>query len=102
MDLFNLASDPAILALDWNSGLLGVVAGIMKMLAVLLVLGAAIKVVKDIQGGKVGAAVKVVFGTLVIVTFLWEPSLIERAIEAFSNVTTIGVNEVDNLTTPGK
>lgn len=101
MDILTLASDTQVLALDWSSGLLGTISGVMKLAAVLIVIAAVVKAWASISGGKIGAGVKVLLGAAILVTFMWEPSLIEKLISAFSNLTSTGVEEVGNLTNPG-
>lgn len=87
MHAITLAAGP-----DWSVGLLAVIAGIMKFVAVLVVLFAAVKGTKDAMGGKVGKAVALVAGCLALVVFLWEPSLINKLIDMFTGVTSTGID----------
>jgi hypothetical protein len=83
---------------DWNSGLLGVIAAMMKLVAVLVVLWAAMKGVKSVLDGKPGGAAKVVIGAAVLVSFLWNPTLINQVIDTASGLVGQGVTQVNTST----
>lgn len=101
--LTTLTSDPAVLTLaegvDWSSGILAPISAAMKLVAVLVVIGAAIKSVKDIMSGKIGDAAKVIIGAVILVVFLWRPDLIELIINAFTGIAESGIESVDGFTT---
>lgn len=101
MNTLILASDALILAEgpDWDSGILKVIGGLMKVVAVLVVLFAAVKGTKDAMGGKVGKAASLVVGCLAIVVFLWEPSLINKMIDLMTGVTDQGVTSIEDVVT---
>lgn len=93
-----------ILAADnpsWDTGILGVVAGALKIAAALIVLAALFKGVKDVMAGKPGNAVKIGIGAVVLATFLWNPTLIGDIIDAFGGVSQKGIEQVGDLTDSG-
>lgn len=96
-DILTLASDPMVLALDWENGLLGVISRAMKLVAVLVVLAAIIGAVKNVSDGKAGKAAQVIIGAIILVTFLWKPDLIETIINAFTGLTGKGIEEIDSV-----
>lgn len=82
---------------SWDSGLLGTIGAAMKIIAVLVVLFAAVKGTTSVMAGKPGTAAKIVVGCLIIATILWDPTLINKAIDAFTGLTGGAVDEVDGV-----
>jgi hypothetical protein len=96
------AADPAVVAVtspgpDWSTGLLGTIAAAMKVVAVLVVLFAAVKSIKDFTAGKPGSAAKTIVGCAIAATFLWQPTLINALVGAFAGLTGAGVEEVETI-----
>jgi hypothetical protein len=82
----------------WGAGLGLVIADFMKVFAILLTLGAVVKVAREAAGGKAGSAAKTLVGALVVVAFLWDPILINDVIGLFANIVGQGVNQANTLT----
>jgi hypothetical protein len=71
------------------------IGALMKAAALLVVLFAAVKGIKDAMAGKAGKAAQLVIGCAIVVTFLWDPSLIGKLIDLASSVVGKGVESVD-------
>lgn len=75
-----------------------VIASAMKAVALLVILGAVIKAVKEVMDGKGAKAAQIVVGALVIVAFLWKPDLIGQVIDTFAGLVGAGADTVDEVT----
>jgi chromate transport protein ChrA len=97
-----LAAAPDLLAAGgenfFNTTLGKALGSVMKAAAILIVLAAAMKSIKDFMNGKVPKGIGTIVATAVVVTFLWQPALITDVISLFSNLTGQGVSTVDELT----
>ena len=79
------------------TGLGQAIASLMKAAALLIILVAAVKAVKDVLAGKVGKAAQLIIGAAVVVAFLWNPSLITDLVELTSRLVGDGVKDVNNV-----
>ncbi len=94
----------------WESGLGATMATFMGVLGLIVVVVALINAIKRVADGKIGNAVRGVIGALVLAVFLFQPTLINRSIDAMSSfvesvietVTTIGEEaDANNSNTGG-
>jgi len=82
----------------WSTSLGSSLAALMKAAAILIVLFAVFRGVKDVLAGKVGKAVQLVIGALLLVALLWDPQLIGNLIDTASGLFSKGADTTQQLT----
>lgn len=70
---------------------------LLKAGAVLVLIFAAFRAVKDALGGKVGKALQVIIGAAVVAVFMWDPSLISSLLDLFQDLFGLGADSLNEL-----
>ena len=74
------AADPGVLRGD--SGIAGVLKGLLKSIAIILVLAGVFNAVKNVLAGKAANAAKTMIGVLIIAAILWDPTILGTLLTA--------------------
>lgn len=82
---------------DWDTGVLGLVGSGLKLTALIVVALTLFVGIKHVMGGKLGKAVSVFVGGVIMAAVMWQPSLINSLIDALSGAGSEVVDTVDDL-----
>lgn len=82
----------------WNSSIGGAIKALLVGVGIIVVILAALKAIKDVTGGKPGAAAKTVIAAGVLAAVLFNPNLISDLITLLGDLVSKLIDSVNSIT----